>query len=369
MRRWLCIFISAVFFVGCHGPVKDATAPDRLPVSKYIRRTNAETVVVFVPGVLGDAVSTWTSDTTGAYWPEMLTRDPTFKDSDVYTYSYSSARTQAIDEIVAHFGLRLTDDEVFQAHKRVIFVCHSLGGIVVRSYLLQYPNQAAQVPLVYLLSTPSTGAALSRLNPFVRGTAIKGTDNDYLASLNGHWLSAKLPTLTSCAYETKPLSGVIIVSRDDATALCNGQASPVDADHVTIAKPASPADASYVLFRRAFQENGLRTIKPAEKLVTETIVSAPVYFELGCAESRSFQYIVSPPRPLRPNERIVAATPSLQDVANLKDFQIRSVSYSAINSTVLITASGLDRDFTGNCRGGGHGRLVVTFVLTGPANQ
>jgi hypothetical protein len=113
----------------------------------------------------------------------------------------------------------------------------------------------------------------------------------------------------------------------------------------------------------------LKTVTPPEKFLTETMAGAPVYFEIGCAETKTFQFKVSPPRPLRPNERIVSVTPSIQDVNNLKDVQVRSLAFTAVDSTVTVGASGLDRDFTGNCRGGGHGRVVVTFVATGPANQ
>lgn len=368
MLRCLLVLIPIGFFAGCQRSTPPIAQNDGLSASKYIKRTNAETVVVFVPGLRSDSVSTWTNDRTHAYWPDLISRDPAFRDSDVYTYAYSSARTRSIDEVVEELNIRLTADEVFRAHKRVVFVCHSLGGLVVRAYLLRYRNQAAQVPLIFLLSPPSTGAALARLKLSLGEIPINGVDNGFLTSLNQEWRSASLPVITRCAYESRPFSGVVVVAPEDIGSVCDGQPSPVDEDHIQIAKPASSADVTYALFRTAFQNDGLKTAPPIERYVTETITSEPIYFELGCAESKSFQYNVVPARPLRPNQRIAAATPAVQDVANLKDFQIRSVSYSAVDATVTIGASGLDRDFTGNCRGGGHGRLVVTFVVTGPAN-
>jgi pimeloyl-ACP methyl ester carboxylesterase len=372
MCRWRFFLVSTILLAGCQRPTRDAQLNEGLSVSKYIKRTNAEAVIVFVPGLYGDAAATWTNDTTHAYWPEMVARDPGFQGSDVYVYGRPAVRSQSINDMVEDLNLQLTNDEVFAAHKRVIFVCHSLGGTIVKAYLLRYRNQAAHVPLLFLLSTPSTGAALSRLVGSVQGSSgispLLNDSNGYLASLSQDWRAAHLPLLTRCVFETRPTSGVLVVSREDASSDCDGPAEPVDKDHTQIAKPASSSDSPYTIFQRAFQNDANKTSTPVPQFVTETIGSEPVYFELGCGESKTFQYKLAPSRPLRPNQQIAAATPALQDVANLKDVQIRSIDYSATDATVVVGASGLDRDFTGNCRAGGHGRVVVTFVVTGPAN-
>jgi hypothetical protein len=52
--------------------------------SQYVRRANADTVIVFVHGVFGGAVGTWTNTGSGAYWPKMLSEDPKFQNADVY---------------------------------------------------------------------------------------------------------------------------------------------------------------------------------------------------------------------------------------------------------------------------------------------
>lgn len=70
----------------------------------YARRTNAETIVVFVSGLFGDAQSTWTNSATGAYWPSLLKADPAFQNTDIYVYSPASpyfTSTVTVDDLVA----------------------------------------------------------------------------------------------------------------------------------------------------------------------------------------------------------------------------------------------------------------------------
>src|ERR1700721_1698660 len=129
MRRWHFILIVIFSLLGCYGPTPQAHLDERLSASGYIKRSNAEVVIVFVPGLYGDAVSTWTNDRNQAYWPDLISRDTAFRNSDVYVYAYSSPQKRAIESMVLDLNDRLSGDEVFQTHKRVVFVCHSLGGV------------------------------------------------------------------------------------------------------------------------------------------------------------------------------------------------------------------------------------------------
>jgi hypothetical protein len=71
------------------------------PLSRYIRKSSgADTVIVFVHGIMGDGVSTWTSESE-SYWPTMLTMDHTFDGGDIFVYSYPTGFWAAlsIDEL------------------------------------------------------------------------------------------------------------------------------------------------------------------------------------------------------------------------------------------------------------------------------
>src|SRR4051794_22255743 len=75
--RWsLRAFVMLQMFVvlNCATVARQDSSP--AAVSRYVRGdTRSENVVVFVHGVFGDAVSTWTNPVTNAYWPELLTKD------------------------------------------------------------------------------------------------------------------------------------------------------------------------------------------------------------------------------------------------------------------------------------------------------
>jgi len=61
--------------------------------SLYIRNDPSNNdVIIFFHGVTGNSKSTWTSDHTGHFWPEMLTQDPVFNGKNVFVYGYDSPR-------------------------------------------------------------------------------------------------------------------------------------------------------------------------------------------------------------------------------------------------------------------------------------
>src|ERR1700674_3303405 len=69
----------------------------------------------FLHGFFGDADSTWRYSPT-VYWPQLLTTDDAFRDSDVYVASYASpysGNRMSLDEVVTNLNNRLVSDEVF----------------------------------------------------------------------------------------------------------------------------------------------------------------------------------------------------------------------------------------------------------------
>lgn len=109
---------------------------DDLPKSKYIRDTHSDKVIVFVHGFLGDSVSTWTNGQS--YWPAMITDDHGFDGFDVFVYQYpNSTRTDLTpDQVADDMRVALLSYGVSDRHQ-LIFVSHSMGGIVTRAYLLK----------------------------------------------------------------------------------------------------------------------------------------------------------------------------------------------------------------------------------------
>src|SRR5258708_14708724 len=155
-----CIFVLAQFDMG--------DPANSQPTSHYERPvggndSHKDRVIVFVHGIFGDAKSTWTSP-NGAYFPRLLLYDKAFDDFDIYVANYESpavGNRMTVDEVATNLNSRLTADEVFTKHRQVIFVCHSLGGIVVPQLLLTFRGNGSKVPPTYFLSEPAKGSPIA----------------------------------------------------------------------------------------------------------------------------------------------------------------------------------------------------------------
>ena len=255
--------------------------------SKYVRRSKTDTVIVFVHGVLGDGVSTWTNE-SGAYWPQLLTKDHTFDGADVYVFSYSTGlwATLSIDELAENMRTTLIADGV-TAYKKIIFLSHSMGGLVTRAYLLKYPDVAARTAFAYFFSSPTTGAELASLAQYILKNAqisqMKSMDaGDYLANLYRQWVDAGFAFPSYCAYEKRNQ----IVSMASAGALCTGWIDPIDTDHINIVKPANEGSMSYKSFKAAY----MNVFKKAHRS-TDDDLRLNFYFDFSQPDVVKVSYI------------------------------------------------------------------------------
>jgi len=216
--------------------------------------------IVFVHGVLGDSTSTWTNPSTGAYWPDLLANDLLFARYNIYVYEFPSpllGRSYSIDELADNMRLVLGNAGVL-GEGELIFLSHSMGGLVTRAFLLKYREQIPKIGFLYFYSSPTTGSELANIahlvssNPQFKNMFPMG-DNTYLESLQSAWLAAKLTRLRSyCAYEILATHGLDVVTRQSGTNLCTEPLNPIRADHISIVKPPDRASLPYIAFKDAF---------------------------------------------------------------------------------------------------------------------
>ena len=207
--------------------------------SRYIRKSDAaDTVIVFVHGVFGDSMSTWTASGGKAYWPDLLTKDKTFDGANVYVYQYPTGlgARLSIGELAEHMRLHLETSGV-TAHKRIVFVAHSMGGLVTRAYLVTYRRVVERTAFVYFFSTPTTGSEVANSAKLVFGLVpisqqlidMRAIQSDgYLANLQRQWLAGEFPFPSYCAYEARSTFGLKIVTQASATGLCSKRLDPID---------------------------------------------------------------------------------------------------------------------------------------------
>lgn len=233
------------------------------------RDPKRKNVIVFVHGVVGDYQSTWTNEKNGAYWPQLVAKDPNFRDANVYVHRFESPKletAQDIEELATRLGDFLSRDGVIRDHDQIVFVCHSMGGLITRAFLVQARLSAKKVPLIYFFGTPTAGAnAASLVNlvsrnpqfrnmmPFVPGSYVEELAKKWLATSEDPATGYPRKIWSYCAYEKKPYLGGIVVDELSATYLCNAQPRSILSHHLDLVKPESFNGDPHVYLTKAYQ--------------------------------------------------------------------------------------------------------------------
>jgi pimeloyl-ACP methyl ester carboxylesterase len=186
------------------------------PTSKYVRGpATADSVIVFVHGITGDGITSWTNK--NVYWPELLTHDHTFDGSDIFVYSYPTGlwARLSIDELADNMRSVL-DVKGVSKYSKIIFLSHSMRGVLTRAYLLRYKDVADKTAFAYFFATPTTGSEAASIAALEFNSAqmeeLKSMEAEaYLANLMRQWLDAHFNFPSYCAYEKKPTYGITLV--------------------------------------------------------------------------------------------------------------------------------------------------------------
>src|ERR1039457_6983018 len=63
----------------------------------------------------------------------------------------------------------LDDNRVFDDHQKTIFLAHSMGGIIVRQFLLSNRDRLPKVPMLFFAPTPNKGSELTLVGKDLSG--------------------------------------------------------------------------------------------------------------------------------------------------------------------------------------------------------
>ncbi len=233
--------------------------------------------VVFVHGLAGDSFTTWGgSGADSSFWPRWIGEE--MGDVAVYSLAYDAAVSnwsghamplpdRATNMIATLAGAGMDDG------RSIVFVCHSLGGLVVKQALRVSSDGAAsangwlfrQARGVAFLATPNSGSdAASLANLFgILARPSSATrelkDNDaHLRDLS-QWYrgNAEDSGIRTIVFrEGRQTKGILVV--DEASAdpgVHDVRPIPIDADHIGICKPTSRTDTVHAQVRRFIAEN------------------------------------------------------------------------------------------------------------------
>ena len=363
----------------------------------YVRGPARDRVIVFVNGLFGDAVSTWQAN-NGAYWPSLVANDPTFNGADIYVHSFDSPKlttAQSIDELAARMRDHLQNNGVFEKHRQVIFVCHSMGGLITRAFLLKLRPSPEKVPMIYFFATPTTGANVAQItniisdNPQLK-SMLPLREDGYVGDLQNAWLvTSDDPNLnypariaSFCAYEKKDTFGVRIVERQSATNLCNRETRGVIANHLEIVKPDDPNTDPYVFFKVAYdrtvgpssvsiQTALMSTAPPATAnfvrtvpiVLTRSVSRDPLLVKqsrldtssvsVACGETKEGEIVAA--IDLDPGQEIIGVRPEIQNATNVARSSVALIRHEGNTAVIRYSLTGVEPTTPGN---------VETWVAT-----
>lgn len=267
-------------------PCSGASAPTVGPQvsGRWVSQNGSQTLIVFVHGLTGGS-DTWRRE-TGPEWPQILAKDPLFSGADVYVAEYHSAlwgtgpTPPAIASALAA-KLRATNVNASK-YQSIVFVAHSLGGIIAREAILRDAVLQRNVKALYLFAVPSEGSSIANLGALLPSSKIVASLKEtraygsYLDGVSKRWINSGLTSVRSyCAYETRalkigPLKTIVVTPRS-AAELCTTGLRSIEADHVDIVKPSGPND-----IRHQWLRNWYKDTFPNAALAAQAEADSPV---------------------------------------------------------------------------------------------
>lgn len=281
-RKWVRLFLlvsGSILAIGVSGCRKDPPIPEVVEalnnteepdwVSRDKNRPNP-VAVVFVHGIFGTTRGTWTNKDNKTFF-DLIKKDPDVGSKvDIYAFGYTSEmfKEGSLDIYSAADKLDhyLTKDKVWN-YNTVVFVAHSMGGLVTMQLLLNKRQRLSQVPLVVFYATPQEGStlasigklflpnpALSQMIPDDPGGFIVGLDNNW-AHMVDDVNNRKIKPRMVCAHETKSVYGLPVVKKFSATRFCDGARNGIGkASHISITKPESERDQAVIILANALAD-------------------------------------------------------------------------------------------------------------------
>jgi pimeloyl-ACP methyl ester carboxylesterase len=291
-------------------------------------------VIVFVHGLHGSRES-WRAS-NGAYWPDLIRTDPRLAYSDVDVAEYptpaSNGKMSSV-QLADTLWTRLKQDHVWE-HREVVFIAHSLGGILVEEMLLRHPAEAAKVKFIVSYGTPHEGSAIARMasvydkDPLLNDLS-DASNNTFLTELENDWRGHDSVNGIHrfCAFEsedTTPDNGfgrylrthARVVSYFSATYGCDVTTPPqeIRADHLHMVRPLDRKSTAYDFFYRVYRDNPILE-KPV--VTRDTVVAG---LEAGCDQTNANPDLqVRIPLDSALYERVVEATAALINTTDIRD--------------------------------------------------
>lgn len=171
---------------------------------EWVREPTGTTSVVFVHGILSSGESCWRHP-NGAYWPELLKNEPELQSVGIYVYTYHTGLTSGsynLNNIVSDLKERFFTLDGIANSQKIVFVSHSMGGIVVRKFIVDRRDdlQDRHIEIgLYLVASPSLGSdyanwlePISKFAGNAQAQALRfSQDNQWLNDLDENFIALR----------------------------------------------------------------------------------------------------------------------------------------------------------------------------------
>ncbi|PVH96067.1 hypothetical protein DM02DRAFT_688675 [Periconia macrospinosa] len=282
------------------------SCPDSLP----------DTDICAVHGLNGNALDTWMGDSKmwlRDYLPDHLA----FRHSRIMTYGYNSSLldrgsidmrlSNIADSMLLALGnLRSSAEE---QSRPVIFICHSMGGIVARLAMTRYHKNRQKFEQVQLgrcgllfLSTPNLGSMAANWSNFTIALAeafvgVRSNLLDNLKALNptmvdnvDDWASMSSPPIVRCFCESLRTGSHQVVTESSAGFLTDTAFRLPDTDHHTVCKFDTDTCQAFVIVMGALcamRNQLLRFETPVPPINCASNELNPLLFDNGFRKLRA----------------------------------------------------------------------------------
>jgi len=258
--------------------------------------------IVAVHGLGGDSFSTWTHSNGTIWLKSLLSKD--IPSARIMTYGYdvgkfTKARTERSFTFAEGLLTELRDERSGKAQFRpLIFIAHSLGGIVVKKALIisgqrhtQYGEILEHTRHLMFFGTPHQGTTsmagfLRRLGSVLsaKASVLRELElwSDQVLETNSFFLAEIAPKLSITTYwEREKIHGVQVVEEGSARLnMTHEDVIGLDANHLNMCKYCDASDNKYIKVARRLKAEA-RTINDAIKTgieherITELLKLAP----------------------------------------------------------------------------------------------
>lgn len=226
----------------------------------WIRQSEKRLNVIFIHGI-NSSEECWRHK-NGSYWPNLLKDERELANVGIYVFSYRTAintgsysLSDIVDSLREYFVLDGLIDSM-----GIVFVCHSMGGIVARRFLVKEQSlllsQGINTINLFLVASPSLGSEyanmlglVSRVIGHTQASALQFSQNNvWLNDLDKDFMNLKANERIQIRgkelIEDLPLYGKGLIKKQIVEPFSGaryfGNSFKVPgSDHSTIATPAS----------------------------------------------------------------------------------------------------------------------------------